>query len=155
MKNLIYEDGIIIHPTTIYAFFSVSPLMILSILALFAAPFIHPYFVFISILFVFMAWIRFLTIKKITYIISNQTIRVQTGLFSRRMDSLELFRVRDFVIKQSFAMRLFDIMSLTLTTTDHTNPTLTLTGIQVSNISEILRENVQKARILNRNFEIN
>lgn len=50
-------------------------------------------------------------------------------------------------------MRVFNVMTITLITTDETNPLLKLEGIPFSNIDETIRDLVQKNRRNNRIFE--
>jgi len=66
-----------------------------------------------------------------------------------------MYRIKDYVVRQSAVMRIFGIMSVTLLTTDLTTGTLVLQGIPLSNIAETIRGLVQRARMKNRIFEIN
>jgi len=101
------------------------------------------------------AWWRFLSIIFINYILTRELIIVRKGIIARSYDSLELFRVKDYNVEQSFFMRLFGIMSVRLYITDLTTDMLDIQGIPLSDITAQIRDLVQEARIKNRIFEIN
>lgn len=155
--NGIDQEHIIeqLRPTTIFAFMSIFPLVLLSFTSMiFAIMFIN-FLIILSLLTAIYAWYRFLYIINIQYTVTQESITVRTGLIARRFDNLELYRVKDYVVKQSVAMRIFGIMTVTLFTTDLTSDTVSLQGIPLSNITEKIRGLVQIARINNRIFEVN
>ncbi len=61
---------------------------------------------------------RYLSFTFIRYSISSETIKVRRGIFSRRLDYLEWFRVKDYQTTQTVAMRLLGVMEVKLYTTD-------------------------------------
>lgn len=67
---------------------------------------------------------------------------------------MELYRVKDYVITQSLLMQCFQLMDLTLKTTDAENPVIWMRGIPRSDILEQIREYVQDARKTNNILEI-
>ena len=67
---------------------------------------------------------RYLATRCYTYEVTNQRIRIRQGVFSRRTDSLELFRVKDASFLQPFVMRLVGIGIVELETSDVTTPAL-------------------------------
>lgn len=73
-------------------------------------------------------------------------IILRKGVFSRKRDYLELYRVKDFNEYQSFFMRIFKIMNVTLETSDKSDPLLHLYGIPKSNILDIIRDLTEKQR---------
>lgn len=148
------SDTIQISPTTSYCFFKAIQKIGLFLFFLLASLWIK-YFSIISIIFLGMAFYKFFYLRSITYFVSEETIKVRTGIFSHFINTLELYRVKDYMISQSFFMRLFKIMTLTLYTTDLNSDVLHLEGIPVSDISNTIRDNVQAARIKNKIFEIN
>lgn len=89
------------------------------------------------------------------YLINPDVVRVSSGLFSTRLDSLEMYRVKDYVILQPLILRVFKLMILTLKTTDPENKRVTFTGIPVSDIIDTIRDHVQKARLDNKIVELN
>ena len=64
------------------------------------------------------------------------------GVFSRRTDSLELYRVKDASFVQPFVMRLVGIGIVELETSDATTPVLQIRGVPDA---DALRERILKA----------
>ncbi len=60
-----------------------------------------------------------------------------------------------YIITQPFILQLFQLMNLTLKTTDAENPVIWLRGIPRSDLTDVIRNHVQEARKANRIFEIN
>lgn len=151
MKN--NHSGIILKPTNIYAIAIVSKFLLLAVIFLILAIMFFDALIFISLALAAYMWYKFLSIISINYIINNETIVVRTGIISRNFNSLELYRVKDYITNQSVIMRVFNVMTITLMTTDETNPVLKLEGIPFSNIDETIRDLVQQNRRHNRIFE--
>ena len=61
--------------------------------------------------------------------ITSERLRVTTGVFSKRVEELELYRVRDFTFVQPFGLRIFGCGTLVLTTADSSTPEVVLSGI--------------------------
>ena len=73
----------------------------------------------------------------------------------KQIDTVELFRVKDYIITEPFLMQVFKLMDLHLKTTDPGNPILWLRGIPQSDIIDIIRERVLETRKHNQIIEIN
>ncbi|TKC08035.1 hypothetical protein FA048_12795 [Pedobacter polaris] len=144
-----------IKPTTIFGFIKVFPLILLAIAFLVLANVYFPILIIGSLITMIVAWYKYMFIRYISYLITEETIKIRTGIFIKRIDNLELYRVKDYVVVQSFIMQIFKIMNVTLITTDQLNKNIALIGIPQSDITDVLREYVQKARINNRIFEMN
>ena len=85
---------------------------------------------------------RWLETRCFTYEVTTQRIRIRQGVFSRRTDSLELYRVKDASFQQPFTMRVVGIGNVELETSDATNPLLVLRGVPDG---DALRERILKA----------
>lgn len=157
MKNGIDQKNVIakFSPSKIYALIIVSPFLLLSTLAIIVSIIFYPILIFLGIVLSFMAWVRYISVIYIKYTLTVETLTVRTGIISRQFNNLELYRVKDYIVTQSVSERLFGLMTVTLITNDITNPTVKLQGILVSNITETIRDLVQKARNNNRILEIN
>jgi uncharacterized membrane protein YdbT with pleckstrin-like domain len=101
------------------------------------------------------AWYRYLFIRRSLYTITPEIIRISRGIFFRRTDQVELWRIKDYVITQSFLLQVFGLMDLTLKGTDPENPVIWLRGIPRSDLVDILRQRVNDARQHNRLYELN
>lgn len=85
---------------------------------------------------------RWIELRNENIVITSQRIRLTTGIFSKRSDELELYRVRDTAFVQPFLLRLFNKGNITLTTSDATSPSLTLRALPAD---LELRDNLRKA----------
>ncbi len=61
---------------------------------------------------------RWIELRNERITISTERIRITTGIFTKKTEELELYRVRDTSFLQPFLLRLFDKGILTLTTSD-------------------------------------
>jgi len=96
---------------------------------------------------VIMWIIRWWVTKCTTYELTTQRLRIRTGILSRKVDELELFRVRDYSIEQPFLLRLVGLGNLTMVTSDATTPTVAMRAIPaVEAVREKLRTAVQNER---------
>lgn len=102
-----------------------------------------------------MGFYRYLYIRNIRYVVTDEIIRVTRGIFFKRTDQVELFRVKDYILEQPFVLQIFRLMDLCLKSTDPENPVIWLRGIPYSDLVDTLREYVQRARQHNRIYEIN
>jgi uncharacterized membrane protein YdbT with pleckstrin-like domain len=81
------------------------------------------------------------------YRLSNHRFFVERGLFSRHLDELELIRVDDVSVSQDFVQRLFDVGTVTVVSTDATNPRLPIEGILGPvDLKEAIRTQVRARR---------
>ncbi len=64
-----------------------------------------------------------------SYRLSTHRFFRRRGLLSRRLDELELIRVDDVAVTQDFVQRMLNVGTVTLITTDATDPKLPIVGI--------------------------
>ncbi|OKS86670.1 hypothetical protein RG47T_2127 [Mucilaginibacter polytrichastri] len=139
----------------IFAFAKSLPLILFGLTFLLLAWWLSPYFLFFSIATTGAAWYRFLYIWNSLYIITPEVIRVSRGIFFKRIDQVEMYRVKDYIVTQPLLLQLFSLMNVTLKSTDPENPILWLVGIPQSDLIDTIRDHVQEARKDNRIYEIN
>ena len=90
----------------------------------------------------------FMYFKLIRIEVFPDRLSIRKGVFTYAKDFLELYRVKDYEVRQNLFMRLFGMMSITLHTSDKTSPVLNLVGIPKSNIVEMIRDYVEAQRAL-------
>ena len=79
--------------------------------------------------------------------ITTERIRVTQGMLSKRVDELELYRVRDHTFIQPFALRIFGCGNLVLNTADLTTPVVTLSAIPSDpRLRDELRRAIEECR---------
>ncbi|BAU55645.1 PH domain-containing protein [Mucilaginibacter gotjawali] len=155
LENLNSPQAISLRPAAIFALIKVFPLIILTLGFLFLAWWIFPAFIWLSLITLGMTLYRLTYIRKINYLVTPEFVRISRGIFFRRTDQVELFRVKDYILTQSFLLQVFRLMDLELTSTDPVNPVIWLRGIPHSNLIDTIREHVQETRQHNRIYEIN
>ena len=74
--------------------------------------------------------------------ITTERLRITSGVLSKKVEELELYRVRDTSFLQPFILRLFRVGNLKLNTDDATTPTILLGGIPAD---QSLRDKLRKA----------
>jgi uncharacterized membrane protein YdbT with pleckstrin-like domain len=63
-----------------------------------------------------------------TYKITSQRIVIDSGIFSKKLDQIDLYRVNDFQVERPFWQRIMGTGNLRLLTSDKTNPEVTIWG---------------------------
>jgi uncharacterized membrane protein YdbT with pleckstrin-like domain len=95
----------------------------------------------------FYALWRALVLRCIDYRFTSHRFTIEQGVFARRMDELELYRVKDIVFEQSLLQRLFGIADLVFVTSDRTRPTVRASGLREARaLRERLRLHVEQLR---------
>lgn len=143
-----------LSPTISYCFLSVFGLLFIAV-ALLVGAFWLNILCLTAIVVLAMAFYRFFYIRLTLYILTAETLKIRTGIFSYTLVTLELYRVKDYVIKQNLIMRILKIMTLTLFTTDKQDVVIALNGIPQSNLNDTIRDLVQRARAKSKIIEIN
>ena len=94
-----------------------------------------------------MILVRWWLTRATAYELTSQRLKVRRGILNRRLDELELYRVKDYVLEQPLFLRLLGRGHLTLVTSDATTRTLVLRGISdAEGVREKLRTAVQSER---------
>lgn len=148
-------NTIIIRPSAIYALLMVVPHVLLALLFFGLATRLVPALILISVFCSAIGLYRYWKIRQIVYSLDAEVLHVSTGILLRRADSLELYRVKDYIVTRNLIMQLFGLMNLTLLTTDLTGPVIILRGIPQSDIADTIRERVQHARHDSKIVELN
>lgn len=148
------NNEIILRPASVYAFIRIISLALAALAFLFLAWSIAPLFILAGIAFAVTAVYRYALTKYKVFIIAPEFIRIKTGLFFKRVDQVEMYRIKDYVITRPLLHQLLRIMNLTLKTTDPENPVIDIKGIPDSRLVDLIRDRVQQARKANKIVEI-
>ena len=144
-----------LRPASIFAFIKILHILLLSIIFLYLSLALSPYLIWFSFFGTMAALYRYLFIRKLSYQISGEYIRITKGIFFKRVDQTELYRVKGYVILQPPVLQLFRLMHVTLQSTDIENPVIQMIGIPRSDLIDEIRDRVQQARKYNQIYEIN
>ena len=96
----------------------------------------------------FAFW-RWLTTRCFEYRITTERIIIKQGVFSKRTDELELYRVKDTALVEPFWLRMVGLGHIDLTTSDRTTPLVRIAAVpDATGLREQLRRNVERMRVL-------
>ena len=146
---------ILLKPSPIFAFLKTIPMILGGIAFWWLAGRYLPMLIWFSFLFLIVAIYRYIFIRRVIYLVTPQYIRITRGIFFKEIDTVELFRVKDYIIFEPFLLQIFRLMDLHLKTTDPENPMLWLRGIPQSDIIDTIRDRVLETRKHNQIIEIN
>src|SRR5262249_24347254 len=83
----------------------------------------------------------------VRYRLTNQRLFTQRGLFARRSDELELVRVDDVAVRQTFIERLCNVGTVVVVSSDRTSPELAIEGVERPlEVKELIRAEVRARR---------
>jgi membrane protein YdbS with pleckstrin-like domain len=91
---------------------------------------------------------RYLRANAHQYVVSNQRLRETTGLFFKRTEELELYRVKDISVEQPPMQRLVGCGRITLRTSDRSTPIVVLNAIPSPlAVADMLRDRIERCRV--------
>ena len=98
---------------------------------------------------IFIAIAKWLRVKCNTFEITTERIRITEGVFSKKIEELELYRVKDARVLEPFWLRIFSLGNIVLTTSDRSHPTLVIPAVpDVRGLREQLRTHIERMRLL-------
>ena len=98
---------------------------------------------------IFVALWRWLEVRCLLYELTNQRFRVTHGVLNRRMDELELYRVKDTVFEQPFFLRLFSLANILIASSDIATPRAAIRALpaeEARRLRETIRDCVENLR---------
>jgi uncharacterized membrane protein YdbT with pleckstrin-like domain len=90
--------------------------------AVLAAVFVFPLAFFLILIPAGFALWKWLVVHSQQIVLTTERIRTSDGVFSKRREELELYRVKDMALTQPFLMRMVSLGNLVLMTSDRTDP---------------------------------
>jgi len=88
----------------------------------------------LSVALVGLIWMLVLNLRRkaLRWRITSRTIDYEVGVFSKRVETLQLWRVQHVDFRQSFRERMLGIAAIHVFTTDRLEPELTIRGLPAS-----------------------
>jgi uncharacterized membrane protein YdbT with pleckstrin-like domain len=74
-----------------------------------------------------VAWVRN---RGVHYKITSQRVVIERGIFSKRMEQIDLYRVVDYVVERPLGQRIMGTGNLVLEAMDKTTPEIRIDGIK-------------------------
>lgn len=156
------SEDIHIRPQFRYIFI-ISFLPIVIYCVAFAALFMLPaayhwaYDILVGVLtlsFLFILW-SLLVVFCTSWTLTNDQLCYKRGVIARRIDYLELYRVTDYVVRETVPERLLGLSSFYLLSTDMSSPVTHIFGIpNLSDLQKEIRKRVEHQRKSKRIYEI-
>ncbi len=82
------------------------------------------------------------------YRITERRIVVEKGIFTKRREEIQLYRIRDITLKRNLLERMLKIGDITVLSTDTTSPSYLLRNIRDSvTVSDLLGQAAETARL--------
>jgi membrane protein YdbS with pleckstrin-like domain len=98
----------------------------------------------VGLLLLLLIWIR---VKACRYRLTTQRLFVRRGWWSRRVNELELYRVKDVVVDQRGLQRLLGYGTITVVADDESTPKVELAGVaRPVETKEVIRDQYRAAR---------
>jgi uncharacterized membrane protein YdbT with pleckstrin-like domain len=96
---------------------------------------------------VFWALCRWIATRCIRYEVTSERVKVTTGLFSRRTNEVELYRVRDYSVVEPFWLRLVGCGTVVLLTSDRSTPHFSLHAVpHAARLKDQIRTSTERMR---------
>jgi uncharacterized membrane protein YdbT with pleckstrin-like domain len=96
---------------------------------------------------VFIAIWKWLVVHNIRYELTSERLRIRGGVLNKELEEIELYRVRDYRLEQPFWLRIVSLGNVTVTSTDASQPHVTLRAIaNCEHVRELIRRNVEDCR---------
>jgi len=90
---------------------------------------------------------RYLKTSRHRYTLTDQRLLEESGLIVKRVESLELYRVKDITVAGTLLQTMVGRGQVILRTTDTTNPVLTLNAVpNAVEVSQLIRDTVEACR---------
>lgn len=88
----------------------------------------------LSVALVGLVWMAILNLKRKShrYKLTSRTIDYEDGVFSKRVETLQLWRVKDLDFRQSLLERMLGIATIHVFTSDVTDPEILIRGLPAS-----------------------
>ena len=81
------------------------------------------------------------------YEITTERIKISRGVFSRKTEEIELYRIRDYSLQEPFWLRLFGLGNIVLATIDVSSAALVIEAVpEASALRDEIRKNVEICR---------
>lgn len=95
----------------------------------------------------YVIW-KYLDVRYQKMTLTTQRLRIEEGVLSKKIDEVELYRIKDTQLKQTFIDRMLGLGTVEIVSSDETNPVLHIPSIKnARDMREKLRQCVEKLRL--------
>ncbi len=140
-----------VKPEKIYATLFLKPYILIAFIISISVIWLNAlYLILLSIPFVVLGLYKYFLIISSTFYLTDQQLIIQRGVFTKTVNYLELYRIKDVLVEQPFWMKALGLMNITLLSFDKEESLLVLKGIKISDLPQSIRNHVQECRQRNK-----
>lgn len=93
-----------------------------------------------------MLW-KWLVVKSTKYELTSQRLMTRYGVINKKMDELELYRVKDYKLDEPFFLRIFSLGNIFIEASDKSHSNLVIKAVpNVEELRNLIRTNVERRR---------
>ena len=93
------------------------------------------------------SFLKFLKVKCMKYELTNERLKIISGILNRSTEEIELYRIKDTSFEEPFIYRIFGLGNIELMTSDRSLPELTILALpKGKEFREKLRDLVESIR---------
>lgn len=108
--------------------------------------FFPPVFAALILPLLYVVW-KYLVVRTQVFELTSERLRITRGVINQHVDEIELYRVKDSLMIRTWWMRLTNLASIELQTSDRSMPQLVIPAIHNGmEMREILRKQVETQR---------
>ncbi len=90
---------------------------------------------------------KWLTVRCTRYTLTSQRLQLETGVFSKHLEEVELYRIKDSELLRPFVQRIVGLGTVRVLSSDSTMPEMMVHSVpQADGVRELIREHVEKVR---------
>lgn len=120
--------------------------ILLSVGIIFGGVFFAPAYIGLIVPLAWIIW-RFLVVRCQVFELTNERLRVSTGVINQHIDEVELYRVKDILVERKWWMRVTGLGTIHLHTSDRSMPEIDIHAIRdCFGLREALRKKVEAMR---------
>lgn len=93
-----------------------------------------------------IVFFKILDTRFINYTLTSERLIIKKGVLTRTTDEIELYRIKDIQLVEPFLQRLVGLSVIEITSSDRSNPNISLEGIR--NGDEILKQHEKSSRTI-------
>jgi uncharacterized membrane protein YdbT with pleckstrin-like domain len=107
----------------------------------------QPWLFAVAGVFLIVPFWKWLVVRCTEMTLTNQRLKVRTGVFSRRTSELELYRVKDTSLDEPFILRLVSLGNIEIISSDRTTPRFLIPAVKgAETLREHIRQTVERLR---------
>ena len=98
---------------------------------------------------------KYIILTNLSYIINDETVCRKSGVIATQTSFVELYRVTDYGVSQSFLQRICKVKTISIVSTDRSDPIMSIIGVPENlDLIYIIRNKVEKCRKEKQIYEI-